>query len=71
MRQDIQPKKLSFTEWGNPILAKKLKPVPLHKIKSKSVQRLIQDMFFTMSDIGYGIAANQVNKDLHLSSNAS
>ncbi len=66
IKGSIQPKKLSFTEWGNPILSKKLKPVSPAKVKSKALQSFIKDMFFTMSDIGYGIAANQVNKDLHL-----
>lgn len=59
-------KKHELTEWGNPILAKKLKAVSLAKIKSPSFQRFVDDMIFMLKDRGVGISANQLGKDFRV-----
>ena len=59
-------KKLNYTEWGHPILARKMKFLSKAQIKSKRIQSLIEDMMFTIREGGVGLAANQVGKDMHM-----
>ncbi len=54
------------TKFGDPILRKKVRKVSGALLKSPSFQRLIDLMFFTLRDIGVGLAAPQVGKSLAL-----
>lgn len=55
---------LPRTKFGNPILRKKAKSVPVKTIRMPSFQRLINQMFFTMKWIGVGLAAPQIGKSI-------
>ncbi len=57
---------LTRTQFGNPILRKKAKPVSQDDIKSLAFKELVENMRFTLLDkkLGIGLAATQVNVDL-------
>ena len=58
---------MEITKIPNKILAKKTEEVPVKDIKNGSYKELVLDMKKTMIDnIGIGLAANQVNKDLSI-----
>ncbi|MBP6944912.1 peptide deformylase [Patescibacteria group bacterium] len=57
---------LTRTQFGNPILRQKAKPVSLSMLRSPSFKKLIADMFYTIEDIGVGLAAPQIGKSLQL-----
>lgn len=57
---------LSRTQFGNPILRKKAKKIPLRKVLTPAFKRLIHDMFATIQDIGIGLAAPQIGKSIQL-----
>lgn len=53
---------LKVARMGHPILRKTAELIPLDKIKSQEIQRLIQDMIETMREYnGLGLAAPQVH----------
>lgn len=51
---------LPRTEFGNPILRKKARPVPLKLLKTKQFGVLIMEMFRTCRKLGVGLAAPQI-----------
>ncbi|MCP9448039.1 MAG: peptide deformylase [Nitrospira sp.] len=58
---------LKIAKLGNPILRKIAAPVDPREIKSREVQRLIDDMFETMyEEPGIGLAAPQVFRSIQL-----
>jgi peptide deformylase len=57
---------LPRTQFGNPILRQKAKKLSLEEISTPSFKRLIKEMFFTIQDIGIGLAAPQVGKSIQL-----
>ena len=60
-------KVLPRTEFGNPILRKKTKNVPLSTIRTPGFQALVKEMVYTMRRThGVGIAAPQVGKPLRV-----
>ncbi len=60
-------KKLPFTYFGNPILRKKAKKIPISEIKKTSFQKLIGQMLFTMRKApGVGLAAPQIGRSIQL-----
>lgn len=60
-------KPLPLTYFGNPILRKKAKKVPISEIKKASFQKLIRQMFSTMRKAsGVGLAAPQIGKSIQL-----
>lgn len=55
------------TEWGNPILAKRAKDVPVSKIRTSAMRSLSEKMIYTMRrSHGVGLAANQVGVALNV-----
>lgn len=60
-------KVLPRTEFGNPILRKKAKPVPAPYLKSKTFKALVKSMIYTMRRVGgVGLAAPQIGVPLRL-----
>ncbi len=60
-------KPLTITEFGNPILYKKAKDIPLKTLKTPAFKKLVKDMFFTMKkSAGVGLAAPQIDKSIKL-----
>jgi peptide deformylase len=58
---------LPRTEFGNPILRKRAKNVPLSSLKTKAFKTLTRDMVYTMRRAqGVGLAAPQIGKSLRL-----
>jgi peptide deformylase len=57
---------LPRTQFGNPILRLKAKRVPLKMLKTPAFKKLLDQMFFTIQDIGVGLAAPQIGKSLQL-----
>ena len=58
---------LKVSRLGHPVLRKKSEPVPVEKIGTPELDRLIQDMIETMHEYeGVGIAAPQVHVALQL-----
>ena len=58
---------LKVARMGHPVLRKKAQPVAPGDIKSTRVQRLIEDMFETMSEYsGIGLAAPQVHQSMRI-----
>ncbi|MDP2630081.1 MAG: peptide deformylase [Candidatus Uhrbacteria bacterium] len=55
-----------LTQFGNPILRKKAKAIPLKKIRTTSFKKLIGQMFGMIQDIGVGLAAPQIGKSIRL-----
>jgi peptide deformylase len=59
-------KALPIVQFGDPVLRTKTKPMALAQIRSVAVQKLIPLMFFTMRNIGVGLAAPQIGLPLRL-----
>ncbi len=59
-------KSLVRTQFGNPILRQTAKRVPLSMVKTAEFKRLVHQMFFTIQDIGVGLAAPQIGRSLQL-----
>ncbi len=61
-------KQLKLTQFGNPILRKKAKPLLATKVKSKEIQNLIADMRHTLvsKKLGVGLAAPQIGQSIAL-----
>ncbi len=60
-------KVLEITQFGNPVLRKKAKRVPVADIKKGKYDQLIADMFATIrAKDGAGVAAPQINKSIQL-----
>ncbi len=59
-------KPLLRTQFGNPILRQKAKHVPLSMLKTRAFKELIKQMFFTIEEIGVGLAAPQIGESLQL-----
>jgi peptide deformylase len=60
-------KRLSRTQFGDPILRKKAKKIPQKIFGSHFLKQLIKEMFFTMRRVkGVGLAAPQIGKSLQL-----
>lgn len=60
-------KSLTITEFGNPILYKKAKNIPLKALKTPIFKKLVEDMPYTMDKAkGVGLAAPQINKSFKL-----
>jgi peptide deformylase len=59
-------KRLPRTQFGNPVLQKSAKLIPRNLFGSRSLKRLIAQMFFTVKRIGVGLAAPQIGKSLQL-----
>lgn len=58
---------LKVSRLGHPVLRRKADPVPVEKIHTPELNRLIQDMIETMQEYdGVGIAAPQVHVSLQL-----
>ncbi len=57
---------LKLTQFGNPILRKKAKSIPLRKIATAQFKKLIKQMFDTIRDVGVGLAAPQIGKSIRL-----
>jgi len=58
---------LPRTEFGNPILRKKAKKVPLDFLKTKKFKELIKQMIYTMRRThGVGLAAPQIGESLSI-----
>jgi peptide deformylase len=58
---------LKVARMGHPVLRKKAQPVAPGDIKSARIQRLIDDMFETMSEYsGIGLAAPQVHQSVRI-----
>lgn len=57
---------LKRTQFGNPILRKKAKAVPLKHIHTTSFIKLVEQMFCLIQDIGVGLAAPQISKSIRL-----
>jgi peptide deformylase len=58
---------LKVARMGNPVLRRKAAPVPPGEIKSARIQRLIDDLFETMSEYsGIGLAAPQVHESVRV-----
>jgi peptide deformylase len=58
---------LKVARMGHPVLRAKALPVPVAKITSPGVQRLIDDMFETMREYtGIGLAAPQVHEGVRI-----
>jgi len=59
---------LKHTEFGDPILRKSAKELSKKDIFGKSVQTLITNMHFTLTDkkLGVGLASPQVGQDMAL-----
>ena len=59
-------KTLTRVQFGNPILRKRAKKIPLKQIRAAAFQRLIKEMFLTIHPIGVGLAAPQIGKSIQL-----
>jgi peptide deformylase len=59
-------KALPIVQFGDPVLRTKTKPLTLAQIRSGPIQKLIPLMFYTMRNIGVGLAAPQVGLPLRL-----
>jgi len=61
-------KELKPTQFGNPILRKKARPVAPAQIGSKKIQQLVADMRYTLKNkkLGVGLAAPQVGEGIAL-----
>lgn len=60
-------KRLPRTQFGNPILRHRAKRISLKMLGSRSLKRLIKEMFFTMRHVGgVGLAAPQIGKSLRI-----
>lgn len=57
---------LSRTQFGNPILRKKAKIVAVKDVHTQALKTLIERMFFTIQDIGVGLAAPQIGQSIQL-----
>jgi peptide deformylase len=58
---------LKVARLGHPVLRMKAQPLPVEKIRSEAVQRLIDDMIDTMHEYdGAGLAGNQVHEPLQI-----
>ncbi len=58
--------KYEIIECGDAILARKMKPVSISRIKSRSFQLFVDDMISMLKGRGVGIAANQMGKGLRV-----
>ncbi|MDB5189937.1 MAG: def [Parcubacteria group bacterium] len=60
-------KVLTRTEFGNPILRAKAKPISIASVKKGAYKTFIKEMIYTMRRVGgVGIAAPQVGKSIQL-----
>lgn len=59
-------KALPIVQFGDPVLRRKTKPLTAAQIRSAAVQKLIPQMFYTMRNIGVGLAAPQIGLSLRL-----
>lgn len=59
-------KVLPIVQFGDPVLRQKTKLMTLAEIKSPAVQKLIPLMFFTMRNVGVGLAAPQIGLSIRL-----
>src|SRR5688572_24527057 len=58
---------LKVARLGHPVLRIEAQPVPVEKIRSEAVQRLIDDMIDTMHEYdGAGLAGNQVHEPVQI-----
>lgn len=57
---------LPIVQFGDPVLRAGTKPMTLKQIRSKKIQDLIPVMFYTMRNIGVGLAAPQIGLPLRL-----
>jgi peptide deformylase len=58
---------LPRTQFGNPILRKKAKNVPISFLKTAAFRKLVREMLYTMRRVGgVGLAAPQIGKSLRL-----
>ena len=58
---------LKVARMGHPVLRTKAQPVPPGEIASPRIQRLVDDMFETMSEYaGIGLAGPQVHESLRI-----
>ncbi|MBI4599292.1 peptide deformylase [Candidatus Uhrbacteria bacterium] len=57
---------MSRTQFGNPILRRRAKKVALKDVHTQTFETLIARMFFTIQDIGVGLAAPQIGKSIRL-----
>lgn len=56
---------LKLTEWGNPILRREAKKIPLKSLNTASFKKLTEQMVFTLRKVkGVGLAAPQINKSI-------
>lgn len=66
-RTTQKTKILPRTQFGNPILRTKSRPVPAAYLKTAAFKNLVKQMFYTMREAkGVGLAAPQINKSLRL-----
>ncbi len=59
-------RRLPRTQFGNPILRRKTKNVLLSAIKKPAFRSLVRQMFYTIKNIGVGLAAPQIGKSIRL-----
>ena len=59
-------KDLSIVGFGQPVLRQKSRPLSLPQIHSQTIKKLIPRMFYTMRNIGVGLAAPQIGLPLCL-----
>ncbi len=57
---------LPRTQFGNPILRTKTEAVPTYLIGTPALTQLIEAMFYTIREIGVGLAAPQIGTSLRL-----
>lgn len=53
-------------QFGNPILRKKAKRLPLRYLKTAAAKKLIKQMFVAIEAIGVGLAAPQIGRSIQL-----
>lgn len=54
-----------LTEWGDPILRREAKKIPLKNLNTASFKKLTEQMFLTLRKVkGVGLAAPQINKSI-------
>lgn len=58
---------LKLTQWGDPILRRKAKRIPLKNLNTASFKKLTGQMILTLRKVkGVGLAAPQVNKSIQM-----
>ncbi|HTY40012.1 MAG TPA: peptide deformylase, partial [Candidatus Paceibacterota bacterium] len=58
---------LARTQFGDPVLARRARPVPRSFLRTEQFRALVRDMFFTMRRAnGVGLAAPQIGRSLQL-----